>query len=120
MDNRELSRIFIKANDERTNVSYQPIEKHGLIGDMHTAALVGMNGSIDWLCLPGFDSPSVFASILDDKIGGEFRIAPVDEDVAVKQYYLPVTNVLVTRFMSNEGVVELMDFMPIRDESAVG
>ena len=120
MGNRELSRIFIKANDERTNVSYQPIEKHGLIGDMHTAALVGMNGSIDWLCLPDFDSPSVFASILDDKIGGEFRIAPVDEDVAVKQYYLPVTNVLVTRFMSNEGVVELMDFMPIRDESAVG
>ena len=56
---------------------YQPIENHGIIGNMRTAALVGLNGSIDWLCFPRFDSPSVFAAILDDKKGGYFKIAPI-------------------------------------------
>ena len=59
---------------------YQPIENYGVIGNMHTAALVGMDGSIDWLCLPHFDSPSVFAAILDDHKGGRFRIAPAGEN----------------------------------------
>ena len=77
---------------------YQPIEDYGLIGNMHTAALVGKNGSIDWLCLPHFDSPSVFAAILDDKIGGSWCIEPVSESTSVRQMYWPETNVLVTRF----------------------
>lgn len=61
-------------------MGYQPIENYGLIGDMHTAALVGMDGSIDWFCFPHFDSPSVFAAILDDRKGGRFKIAPADGD----------------------------------------
>src|SRR5215469_2676697 len=72
---------------------YQPIENYGLIGNMRTAALVGMDGSIDWLCLPYFDSPSVFAAILDDRRGGRFRIAPVHEQVRHKQFYWPDTNI---------------------------
>ena len=77
---------------------YQPIENYGLIGNMRTTALVGMNGSIDWLCFPHFDSPSVFAAILDDGKGGRFAIAPVPNHVKSKQYYWPDTNVIVTRF----------------------
>jgi len=94
-------------------VSYQPIENYGLVGDMHTVALVGMNGSIDWLCLPRFDSPSVFAAILDDARGGHFRIAPTDGGVRCRQYYWPDTNVLVTRFLSPDGVGQVTDFMPV-------
>ncbi|MEM9987615.1 MAG: trehalase-like domain-containing protein, partial [Bacteroidota bacterium] len=69
----------------------QPIENYGLIGDMHTAALVGKNGSVDWLCLPHFDSPSVFARILDDEKGGHFAIYPPAEH-SQKQVYWPETN----------------------------
>jgi GH15 family glucan-1,4-alpha-glucosidase len=93
--------------------SYQPIENYGIIGNMRTAALVGMNGSIDWLCLPHFDSPSVFAAILDDRKGGRFRVAPVREDVRHKQFYWPSTNILVTRFLCADGVGEVEDYMPI-------
>ena len=82
-----------------------------MIGDLHTAALVSSNGSIDWCCLPRFDSPSVFGSILDDKKGGHFRIGPAKEE-RCKQMYLPDTNVLVTRFLSEDGVGEVIDFMP--------
>ncbi len=91
---------------------YAPIENHGLIGNMRTAALVATDGSVDWLCLPRFDSPSVFAAILDDKKGGAFRIAPVLETSSRKQFYWPDTNVLVTRFLSRDGVAEVQDFMP--------
>ena len=94
-------------------MAYQPIEDYGMIGNMHTAALVGRNGSIDWLCWPHFDSPSVFAAILDDKKGGCFRISPVPERVTRKQVYWPETNVLVTRFLLQEGVVEVVDYMPV-------
>jgi len=90
---------------------YRNIDSYGVIGDLHTAALVSSDGSIDWCCLPRFDSPSVFAAILDDKKGGFFRIAPAKED-RCKQMYLPDTNVLVTRFLSEDGVGEVIDFMP--------
>ncbi len=94
---------------------YQPIENYGMIGDVHAVALIGKNGSIDWLCLPNFDSPSVFAAILDDKKGGRFQIAPATEGVTYKQFYWPETNVLVTRFLSAAGVGEIIDFMPVDD-----
>jgi GH15 family glucan-1,4-alpha-glucosidase len=90
---------------------YQPIENYGIIGDMRTVALVGMNGSIDWFCFPHFDSPSVFATILDDKKGGHFGIAPTDTETIYKQFYWPETNVLITRFFSADGVGEITDYM---------
>ena len=83
-------------------MAYQPISSYGVIGDMHSIALVGSDGSIDWLCLPRFDSPSVFASILDYEKGGYFRIQPVG-DGKQKQMYLTDTNVLVTRFLSQKA-----------------
>jgi GH15 family glucan-1,4-alpha-glucosidase len=95
-------------------MSYQPIESYGMIGDLHTVALVGVDGSIDWCCLPHFDSPSVFAAILDDKKGGFFKIAPL-RYAQHKQLYLPDSCVLLTRFLSAEGVGEVLDFMPIED-----
>lgn len=94
-------------------MGYQPIENYGVIGNMRTVALVGMNGSIDWFCCPNFDSPSVFASILDDKKGGHFSIAPAVAGITHKQIYWPETNVLVTRFLSPDGVAEVIDFMPV-------
>ncbi len=95
-------------------MNYQPIENYGLIGNMHTAALVGLNGSVDWWCFPHFDSPSVFCAILDDDKGGRFRICPdSDESVIHKQFYWPDTNVLITRFLSPDGVGEVSDFMPV-------
>jgi len=94
-------------------MGYQPIENYGLIGNMHTTALVGMDGSIDWLCLPHFDSPSVFAGILDHQKGGRFKISPTDAGVRYKQFYWPDTNVLVTRFLSADGVGQIIDFMPV-------
>ncbi len=94
-------------------MAYKPIESYGVIGDMHSVALVGTDGSIDWCCLPHFDSPSVFAAILDDQKGGYFKIAARQEGTR-KQMYLPETNVLVTRFLSDEGVGEVIDFMPVR------
>ncbi len=93
-------------------MAYQPIENYGMIGDMHTVALVGVNGSIDWLCVPDFDSPSIFAAILDDEKGGYFKIAPACDDVVFKQFYWPETNVLITRFLTPGGAAELTDFMP--------
>ncbi|HEY2176271.1 MAG TPA: glycoside hydrolase family 15 protein [Mycobacteriales bacterium] len=95
---------------------YPLIADHGLIGDLHTAALVTTDGEIDWFCSPRFDSPSVFASLLDREKGGRFRIAPVNTDYVSKQLYLPDTALLVTRFMSADGVGEVIDFMPISDE----
>lgn len=91
---------------------YLPIGDYGLVGNMRTAALVGMNGSVDWLCLPHFDSPSVFAGILDDGKGGQFEIE-VDAGYATKQTYLPDSNVLVTRFAGERGAAEIVDYMPV-------
>ena len=98
-------------------MSYQPIENYAIIGDLHTVALVGMDGSIDFLSFPRFDSPTVFAALLDEKRGGRFRIAPAFADGRQKQLYLPDTNVLVTRSLSEEGVAEVTDCMAIDGES---
>ncbi|WP_201393636.1 glycoside hydrolase family 15 protein [Ktedonobacter sp. SOSP1-52] len=98
-----------------TTERYQPIEDYALIGDLHTVALVGKNGSIDWCCLPRFDSPSVFGALLDVGKGGFFRISPADmAPIRCKQLYLPETNILLTRFLSEGGVGEVTDFMPIK------
>src|SRR5258706_7224138 len=97
---------------------YAPIENYGIIGDLHTVALVGMDASIDFLCLPNFDSPSVFAALVDADRGGRFQIAPVLEGAARKQLYLPDTNVLLTRFLDADGVAEVSDFMPAAEAGA--
>ena len=95
-------------------MAYKPISSYGVIGNLQTAALIGEDGSLDWFCLPRFDSPSIFARILDDTKGGHFTIAPRWEQSRCQQLYKPDTNVLVTRFMSGGSVVELTDFMPMR------
>ena len=97
-------------------MSYKAIGDYGIIGDLHTVALVSMDGSIDWCCLPHFDSPSIFASILDHKQGGHFKISPVLEGNQ-RQMYLPETNILLTRFLQEEGVGELTDFMPVESDA---
>jgi GH15 family glucan-1,4-alpha-glucosidase len=99
-------------------MAFLPIAQHGVIGDMYTAALVGSDGTIDWCCLPHFDSPSIFAAILDDGRGGSFRLATVDHQRRA-QMYLPDTNVLITRFLSTDGVGEVVDFMPVQERTAV-
>src|SRR6266516_4575878 len=91
---------------------YLPIAEHGLIGDLHTVALVGTDGTIDWYCCPRFDSPSVFGAILDADKGGLFRIAPDCEGWSSKQLYLPDTNVLITRFRAG---AQPLDALPARD-----
>ena len=99
-------------------MTYQSISDYGIIGDMRSAALVSVSGSIDWLCMPRFDSPSVFAAILDDAKGGFFQIRPADVDASnCKQFYWPDTNVLVTRFLQEGAAAELIDFMPVGAES---
>ena len=80
------------------DLNYHPIDEYGIIGNMRSAALVGMNGSIDWFCFPHFDSPSIFAKILDHRIGGYFSICPTP-GFKTKQFYWPDTNVLITRFL---------------------
>lgn len=91
---------------------YPPIADHGLIGDLQTAALVSAQGVINWFPAPRFDSPSVFAALLDHDRGGYFRFAPDDTDSVCRQLYYPDTAVLVTRFMSPDGVGEVLDCMP--------
>jgi GH15 family glucan-1,4-alpha-glucosidase len=96
---------------------YPNISDHGLIGDLQTAALVTTDGTVDWFCCPRFDSPSVFASLLDADRGGYFRIAP-DAECVTRQLYFPDTAVLVTRFLSADGVGEIYDFMPVAGKRA--
>ena len=94
-------------------MSFEPIENYGAIGNMCAIALVGINGSIDFLCYPNFDSPTVFAALLDDERGGSFQIQPQLKERRVRQLYLPETNILLTRFLADQGVAELTDYMPI-------
>ncbi|GAA3517874.1 glycoside hydrolase family 15 protein [Actinocatenispora rupis] len=98
--------------------TYPAIENHGLIGDLQTAALVSSDGTIDWFCAPRFDSPSIFGALLDRERGGYFRITPEGTDFVSKQLYLPGTAILVTRFLSTDGVGEVVDFMPIAGDRA--
>ena len=92
---------------------YPLIADHGLIGDLQTAALISTDGTLDWFCSPRFDSPSIFASLLDTTRGGHFSTRPRAEAFATKQLYLPDTAILITRFLTEGGVGELVDFMPI-------
>jgi GH15 family glucan-1,4-alpha-glucosidase len=92
---------------------YLPIEEHGVIGGLRSVALVGTDGTIDWYCPVRFDAPSVFAALLDKVRGGYFRIAPAREGWKSRQLYFPDTNILITRFLSEEGVAEVIDFMPV-------
>src|SRR2546427_7253272 len=94
-------------------MSFEPIENYGAIGNMRSIAPVGVNGSIDFLCYPTFDSPTVFAALLDDERGGCFQIQPQLKEKRVRQLYLPDTNILLTRFLAEERVAELTDYMPI-------
>jgi GH15 family glucan-1,4-alpha-glucosidase len=96
-------------------MAYQSIQNHGIVGNLNTAALISNQGAIDWLCLPHFDSPSVFASVLDDDKGGHFTISPKADGITYKQFYWPDTNILVTRHLSPDGVGEITDFMPVRE-----
>jgi GH15 family glucan-1,4-alpha-glucosidase len=97
-------------------VRTQPISDYGLIGDMRTAALVGLDGAIDWCCLPRFDSGSVFAALLDGERGGTWAIHPEGRWTS-SQRYLPRTNILETTFRTAEGgVVTLTDFMPVAED----
>ena len=100
-------------------MTYKPISDYGLIGDTHSAALVGLDGSIDWACFPRFDSPSVFAALLDDKNGGRFCISPT-APFESRQEYLGYTNILVTAFTTDTGQVTVTDFMPLAESTRPG
>jgi GH15 family glucan-1,4-alpha-glucosidase len=95
------------------SVQQQPIENHGVVGDMRTVALINTDGVVDYLCWPRFDSPTVFGALLDADEGGRFSIEPVRQDVKRRQLYLPDTNILLTRFLSAQGVGEISDFMSV-------
>src|SRR6478735_8089005 len=102
---------------QRSTGGYLPIEDHGIVGNLHTVALVGNEGTIDWFCPGRFDAPSLFGSILDSEDGGCFSLQPAGERFTTKQLYLPGTAVLVTRFFTEGGVGEITDFMPLEDSS---
>ncbi len=92
---------------------WRPIADHGMIGDLRTCALVATDGTIDWFCPGRFDSPSVFAALLDRDGGGSWSLGPQGEPSSTHQFYFPDSNILVTRFMTDQGVLEVHDFMPV-------
>lgn len=108
-----------KPGQQRPWGRYVPIAEHGLIGDLRTVALVGTDGTIDWYCCPAFDSPSVFAALLDAERGGAFELAAA-APATTRQFYFPDTNVLITRFFTEDGVGEVQDFMPVTGRAAGG
>lgn len=103
-----------KKTDQKEG--YEPIENYGVIGNLHTVALVSIRGSIDFLSFMRFDSPTIFARLLDSAKGGHFSITPQLKNARSKQLYLPNTNMLVTRFFADEGIAELIDYMPVYQE----
>jgi GH15 family glucan-1,4-alpha-glucosidase len=107
------------ATARASEADYLPIAEHGLVGDLHTVALVGTNGTIDWYCCPAFDSPSLFGAILDKDEGGFYSLHPCGDEWTSKQLYFPDTNVLITRFFTPDGVGEVQDFMPIEAQSGM-
>ena len=94
-------------------MTFQPIEDYGVIGNLCTAALVGMDASIDFFCFPDFDSPNVFAALLDPGHGGQFSVRPAMPDVQFKQMYIAETNILISHFLSENAAAEVCDFMPL-------
>jgi GH15 family glucan-1,4-alpha-glucosidase len=102
-----------RTGSPRPDGRYLPIEGYGVIGDLRTTALVGIDGSIDWFCYPRVDSPSVFGRLLDADRGGYFQLRPTHDGMRWRQQYWPDTNVLVTRFLSDDGMVEITDLMPL-------
>ncbi|GAC1428889.1 MAG: glycoside hydrolase family 15 protein [Ktedonobacteraceae bacterium] len=107
---------MVGMNDN--NRTYQPINSYGVIGDCHSTVLIAPDGSVDWGCLPDFDSPAIFCRLLDAERGGYFQIAPTDNSIPGFQRYLRGSNVLQTRFASTSGEVVLTDFMPVETLSA--
>jgi GH15 family glucan-1,4-alpha-glucosidase len=93
-------------------VPKRTIGEHGIIGNLKTAALVALDGTIDFMCWPSLDSPTVFAGLLDPERGGEFSLSPQLDDARVIQSYLTATNILTTRWLSVEGSAEVIDLMP--------
>lgn len=93
----------------------QPIENHAIVGDLNTVALVNLEGTIDFMCFPRFDAPTIFASLLDPVHGGSFEISPTMRNVKHRQLYLPDSNILLTRFLAADGVAEISDFMPVEE-----
>ncbi|HXQ99060.1 MAG TPA: glycoside hydrolase family 15 protein [Pseudomonas sp.] len=103
--------------DDPRNEAQNPIENHGIIGDMRSAALVADTGSIDFCCWPEFDSPSIFSALLDTPDAGIFQLSPILPDARRQQLYLPQTNVLMTRWIARDAVVEVTDLMPIAENA---
>ncbi|HEY0794108.1 MAG TPA: glycoside hydrolase family 15 protein [Chthoniobacterales bacterium] len=102
------------------DAQYQPIENHGIIGNLQTVALVGLDGCIDFLCLPYFDSPSIFAALLDAEKGGAFKLSAKLQNATPRQLYVSDSNVLLTRFLSADGVGEVSDYMPVVTQDPPG
>jgi GH15 family glucan-1,4-alpha-glucosidase len=105
-----------QADNDPRNEPQNPIENHGIIGDMRSAALVADTGSIDFCCWPDFDSPTLFSALLDTPDAGIFQLAPILADARRQQLYLPETNVLMTRWIARDAVVEVTDLMPIASD----
>lgn len=103
-----------EPNSPTSESRYQPIENYGVIGDLTTVALVSLQGSVDFMCFPSFDAPTIFAALLDAENGGHFRIAPSMTGFKHRQRYFPDTNILLTRFMGDQGIADISDFMAMQ------
>lgn len=94
-------------------MTQRPIAEHGVVGDLRTTALFGTDGTVDWFCAPRFGSPSLFAALLDAERGGHWILHPTCEVASRQQFSFPDSNVLITRFLTEHGIVEVQDFMPL-------